>query len=96
MLFAWGLKLVACGFLSLELDAWRLQLDALLHVLVWPRAPFGAGPSLSSIWGYDTLRCLRVTHIELLVCRLNAASHDQTIDSKSELSVAVIVLTHVY
>ena len=54
-------ELVACG-LSLDasclgLDAWRLQLDALLQALVWPRAPFGAGPSLSSIWGYDTLRC---------------------------------------
>ena len=73
-LAAWDLLLAACGFLSLELEAGRLQLDALLHVLVWPRAPFGAGPSLSSIWGYDTLSCLRVTHVELLVCSLNAAS----------------------
>ena len=74
MLVAWGLTLAACGSRSLGLDAWRLQLDALLQALVWPRAPFGAGPSLSSIWDYDTLSCLRVTHVELLVCSLNAAS----------------------
>ena len=67
------LELEAC---CLELVAWSLKLDALLRASSGPRAPFGAGPSLSSIWGYDTLSCLRVTHVELLVCSLNAASHD--------------------
>ena len=96
MLVAWGLTLVACGLRGLELDAWSLQLDALLHVLVWPRAPFGAGPSLSSIWDYDTLSCLRVTHVELLVCSLNAASKHKTINSQGEGSVTSCILMHVY
>ena len=62
-LVACGLSLDACclgldacrlWLEELGLDAWRLKLHALLHASVWPRAPFGAGPSLSSIWGYDT------------------------------------------
>ena len=73
-LVAWGLTLVACGLRSLELEAWRLQLDALLRASSGLRALYEHEPSLSSIWDYDTLSCLRVTHVELLVCSLNAAS----------------------
>ena len=68
MLVAWGLTLVACGSRSLELDAWRLKLHALLRASSGPRAPFGAGPSLSSIWGYDTF--LAPACSTLLISRL--------------------------
>ena len=57
MLVAWGLTLAACGSRSLGLDAWRLKLDALLHVSSGLRALYEHEPSLSSIWDYDTLRC---------------------------------------
>jgi len=62
-LCAWSLMLVACYLKSLELDAWSLQPGA----VAGPRAPFGAGPSLSSIWGCGMSRCFRVTVPKLLV-----------------------------
>ena len=87
MLAAWSLNLCAWSLMLVAPSSRSLELDACLQpgAAGRPRAPFGAGPSLSSIWGCGMSCCLWITVIELLVRGHHSASHTSPSSARAKV-----------